>query len=89
MYESNTSIRDFNENDNVATPHEVVSGKLQPINYDNVDAVGPAGAINSNVIDMTKWMRLNLDGGVFNGEEILSPAVIREMQSIQTKNQVP
>lgn len=83
MQESNTSIRDLKNAANVATPHEIVEGKLIPIAYDNVDNVAPAGAINSNVVDMSKWMRMNLNQGKFAGKQILPVPILREMQRIQ------
>lgn len=83
MVESNTSIRDLKNKENVATPHEIVRGKLIPVEYENVDYTAPAGAINSNIVEMAWWMRLNLNGGVYNGEQILSEKVMRVMHAIQ------
>jgi hypothetical protein len=83
MGESSTSVRDLAGIDNVAAPHEVVQGELRAVEYDNVDGVAPAAAINSNVVDMARWMRLNLNGGVFEGRRILAAETAREMQRIQ------
>jgi len=83
MNESNSSILVLPEEDNVATPHEVVDGKHVPIAYDNVNGIAPAGGINSNVVDMAQWMRLHLGGGVYEGRQILSHEVIRDAHSIQ------
>jgi len=83
MAESNTSIRELEGLENVAAPHEVVGGKRVPVDYDLMDSSAPAGAINSTVVDMARWMRLNLHRGVFEGKAILAPAIVREMQSIQ------
>lgn len=88
MKQSNTSVRYLESIENVATPHEMVAGKLKSIEYDNVDNVAPAGAINSNVIDMAKWMRLNLNGGVYEGQQLLSSEVMREMHSIQIPTKI-
>lgn len=83
MRESNTSVRHLTGKRNVAVPHEMVDGKIKPIEYDNVDGIAPAGAINSNVLDMARWMRLNLNGGLCNERRILSTEVMKEMHSIQ------
>jgi CubicO group peptidase (beta-lactamase class C family) len=82
MTDSFATAEERESKENVATPHEIVEGKLVPIAYDNVDNVAPAGAINSNVVEMAQWMRLNLAGGVYDGKEILPSRVVREMQSI-------
>ena len=83
MTESNTTIRDLKDKENVAIPHEIVDGKRVPIEYDNLDNSAPAGAINANVVEMTRWMRLNLNRGVYDDQQILRPEHIREMQTIQ------
>jgi CubicO group peptidase (beta-lactamase class C family) len=33
---------------------------------------GGAGAINSNVVDLSRWVRLHLAGGIFDGKRIVS-----------------
>ncbi|UCE04547.1 MAG: beta-lactamase family protein, partial [bacterium] len=83
MVESVTTMKELKAKKNMTTPHEVVAGKVVPVEYDYTDNTGPAGAIKSNVVDMAQWMRLNLNGGVFNGKQILSSKVIREMHTIQ------
>ena len=37
----------------------------------NIDAMGPAGSINSNVNEMANWVITWINGGKFNGKEIL------------------
>jgi CubicO group peptidase (beta-lactamase class C family) len=82
MDETTTSITDLDWN-NVATPHEIVGGKMIPVAYDNVDAVAPAAAINSSAWDMTKWMRLHLNQGTFDGVQILNPETVQTLHSVQ------
>ncbi|MFC1893369.1 serine hydrolase domain-containing protein [Chloroflexota bacterium] len=38
----------------------------------NVDNIGPAGAINSNVLDMAQWLRLQLGHGEYEGRRLIS-----------------
>jgi CubicO group peptidase (beta-lactamase class C family) len=83
MADSNTTIRALETIENVAAPHEVVDGGLKVVEYDFMDSTAPAGAIVSNVVDMSRWMRLNLDEGLFEGKRILSSGIVREMQSMQ------
>ncbi len=84
MTSSNTSIRDFKEGGNVAAPHTKVEDKIEVIPYRLIDNIGPAGSINSNVVDMAQWVRLQLGGGTFEGKKVFSPAVGREMHTSQT-----
>ena len=83
MSESSTSVRDLANLDNVAAAHEVVQGELRAVEYDNVDGVAPAAAINSNIVDMARWMRVNLSDGEFEGRRVFGARTAREMQSIQ------
>ena len=38
----------------------------------NLDTIAPAGAINSNVLDMAQWLRLQLGHGTYEGTELVS-----------------
>ena len=45
--------------------------------------VAPAGALTTAVTDLAKFMLAQLDGGSYNGTQILSPATLREMHTPQ------
>jgi len=85
MRTSVTNLRDLAKRSNVATPHGIVdySGKLQPIEDRNLDNISPAGSVYSNVLEMSNWIRLNMNNGMFEGKKILSEAVVNEMQTPQ------
>ena len=68
----------------VASPHQTIGGRMQPIPYRNVDNIGPAGSINSSAIEMAQWIRLQLGAGVYRGRRLLSADRIKEMHSPQT-----
>ncbi len=70
MKESNTSIRDFKPNGNIATPHNEVNGKNIPIEYVNWDNINAAGSINSSVSELTQWIKLQLNKGTLDGRKI-------------------
>lgn len=78
MTRSNTSVRDLAGRPNVATPHAEFGGVVTPIPYRNIDNAGPAGSINSTVVDVAKWLRLWLGGGTFAGKRLLSEEMVRE-----------
>ena len=67
MTNTNTSIRDFQPNGNIAIPHNEVNGKNVAIEYVNWDNIGPAGSINSSVSDMAQWLKLQLGKGKLDG----------------------
>lgn len=84
MTASSTSISPLASSNNVAAPHSKFDDKLTAIPYRKIDNIGPAGSINSNVVDMAQWVRLNLNNGAFEGKQIISAASIKEMQTPQT-----
>lgn len=44
----------------------------------NVDNIAPAGAINSNVVDMAQWLRLLLGRGKYDGQRLISEEQVEE-----------
>ncbi len=84
MTRTNTSVKFLAGMDDVATPHEKIDDKMQPVVWPNFDNVGSAGAVNSCVEDMAQWVRLNLNGGIYKGKRLISSDAIKEMQTPQT-----
>jgi len=84
MSSSSTSINAFKNVDNVAAPHAKVEEKVQVIPWRNIDNIAPAGSINSNVVDMAQWVRLQLGQGTFQNKRIFSAAAAKEMHASQT-----
>ena len=84
MKSSTTSIKAFAASSNVASPHSKINDKIQAVSWRNIDNIAPAGSINSNVTDMAQWVRLQLGGGVYQNQRLLSAASIKEMQTPQT-----
>ena len=84
MRSTSTSIRDLPRFPNVATPHRLVDGRPQPMEWMDLDNEAAGGAINSTAIDMAQWLRLQLGGGVYNGRRLLSDTVIRDLRTPHT-----
>ena len=53
------------------------------IDYSGLSAMGPTGSINSNVEDMSRYLRLYLGRGQFEGKNIVNAADIIEMTNPQ------
>lgn len=49
----------------------------------NINGMAPAGAINSSVNDMAKWVTVWLNGGKYMGKEILPAPYVNEAMSSQ------
>src|SRR5271168_4425926 len=69
MNTSNLSTNAFRPGDDYASPHSRVDGNLQVIPFQDLDNAAPAGAINSSVAEMSKWIQLQLNHGKFPGRD--------------------
>lgn len=58
--------------------------ELQALPYDNVDNLAPAGAIVSNVKDISKWLLMQLDSGRYNGKQVIPWPAIRRTRDMNT-----
>lgn len=84
MTSSSTSINAFKKANKVASPHSRIDEKVQVIPWRNIDNIAPAGSINSNVVDMAQWVRLQLGQGTLQNQKLFTPAVAKEMHASQT-----
>lgn len=75
MNKSTTSPKDFKAGDNYAMPHSEIGGKgMHSIPYMDIESGAAAGAINSSVMEMSRWLRLQLGRGTFEGKKVFSEA---------------
>ncbi|HEY9787723.1 MAG TPA: serine hydrolase [Candidatus Obscuribacterales bacterium] len=81
MKSSTSRLEDLKEQDNVASPHSLIDEKLTVIKPRNIDNIGPAGSILSNVSDMSQWIRLLLDEGKLGDRQLISGGSVRELMS--------
>lgn len=79
-----TSVRPLASLGDVAMPHERISGAVRPVAHLNIDNIGPAGSINSSVVEMAEWIRLQLGHGTYKGRKLLDAKTVKEMHTPQT-----
>jgi CubicO group peptidase (beta-lactamase class C family) len=84
MTGSNTTTRALAGQSNVATPHADIDDTVRAIPWRNIDNIAPAGSINSHVVDMAQWVRLQLGKGKYNGRQLISSAQVDEMHTPHT-----
>ncbi len=53
------------------------------IPYRNIDAIGPAGSVNSCAKDMANWLITWIKGGKFNGKEIIPSSYVNKAITVQ------
>lgn len=84
MTNSSTSVRALEGKPNVSAPHSEISDTVRVVPWKNIDNIAPAGSINSSVNEMTKWLRLQLGRGTFEGRAIISSTSLAEMWTPNT-----
>jgi CubicO group peptidase (beta-lactamase class C family) len=82
MKNASFSVNDLAKNKDHATGYRLTE-KEEPVSlrYLNVDQLGPAGAINANAEEMSRYLRMLIGRGTFEGKEILSRGDVNEMTS--------
>jgi CubicO group peptidase (beta-lactamase class C family) len=84
MSESTTSHFPMASRANVSSPHarRIMgrAGPIRPIPYFDTFNIGPAGSMHTNVEEMAAWLRMQLNGGIVDGERLLSTHAVRELQ---------
>ena len=83
MDSSNFSVEDSKKAPDFALPYMEKDDKVIEIPFRNIDTVGPAGSINSDVTDMAGWLLLNLNKGKFGEKQIISEKSLKEIHSPQ------
>jgi len=71
MNNTNTSVVDMENSADHALAYTTENNKPKKIPYHNIDAIGPAGSINSCAKDMAKWLITWVNDGKYNGSEII------------------
>ncbi|MFA5815551.1 MAG: serine hydrolase [Bacteroidales bacterium] len=84
MTNSNFSVKDLAKNADGAFGYEVRKDSLvKKMDYYDINAMGPAGSINSTVMDMSKWVMAWINGGKADGKEIIPTGYLNEAISGQ------
>ncbi|MFN8528846.1 MAG: serine hydrolase [Anaerolineae bacterium] len=81
MERTQFSVAESEKDVNAALPYEFrkAANAHEAVPFRNINAVGPAGSINSNINDMLRWLRLNMVGN----PELIKEATLRELHTTQ------
>jgi CubicO group peptidase (beta-lactamase class C family) len=83
MKNSNFAVSDSQKSRDFATPYTLKDKTAVDIPFRVIDTIGPAGSINSSVNDMSKWLLLNLGGGMIGGKRIVAARQVQDMHRPQ------
>jgi len=78
---SNFSVNDSKKDDDFSLPYAEKDGKIEEIPFRNIDAIGPAGSVNSCVSEMGNWLIMQLNNGKFKNKQIISEGMIKQTRA--------
>ncbi|MHB1329732.1 MAG: serine hydrolase [Gemmatimonadales bacterium] len=81
MTRSSPSANDLPRAGDFSHPYLMRNDSVVRVPVRNIDAVGPAGSINSSVEDMLKYIQFRIDQGTVGGKRLVSEAQERLMQT--------
>jgi len=84
MTTSMFSVDEMKKNEDAAIGYGLEKDTvISKTDYFHIDAMGPAGSINSNANEMSNWVMTWLNHGKFNGKQILPDSYVTEAMSAQ------
>ena len=89
MKNSNCSVSETPKFPDYSLPYLQQKNKIKMIPFLDIDAIGPAGSINSCISDMSNWVLLHLNQGKFKKKIIISTDQIKQMHTPQMINSDP
>ncbi|MFF7051643.1 serine hydrolase [Streptomyces griseorubiginosus] len=78
MNSTSSSFADYEKAANKAILHVKTDGTWRAEHVRDADAQSPAGGASSTVRDMTKWLRLQLGNGKFEGHQVVDAEALEE-----------
>jgi CubicO group peptidase (beta-lactamase class C family) len=88
MTRTNFSADDMPGSGDHSLPYMERQGSVVAVPMLNIDAVGPAGSINSSIDEMMRYIQMMIDQGSWQGRTLLSRTSSHELQSPQSASPV-
>jgi CubicO group peptidase (beta-lactamase class C family) len=84
MQRSNFSVTDSQKSSDFSQPYSLKKDIVTKVPFKNVDAIGPAGSINSSINDMSRYLIFQLGDGTCSGKRIVSQNNLKLVHTGQT-----
>lgn len=89
MVDSNFSIKEMKISSDFSEPYGIVQLYQPEVNHKEIirlpfrdmQVMAPAGGINSNLVDMLKWVKLHIDEGVIGEKSLISKKTLTKMHT--------
>lgn len=78
MNTANFSVHDLAKTTDFSYAYRDQNDSIDKMDFRDIDAVGPAGSINASVKEMANWVRTWINGGKFEGKEIIPASYVSQ-----------
>lgn len=86
MTSTSSRYADFLSRANRSSLHVPVDGTFVSRYTRQPDAQSPAGGVSSNVLDLSKWMVMEMAGGWYGGRQVVASLALAKAQSPQIRS---
>ncbi len=83
MDNTRLSIKGIENSDDRSLAFSTKDSNIRVVPYRNIDAIGPAGSVNSCAKDMAKWLITWINNGKYEGKEIFPASYRNDAMTIQ------
>lgn len=81
MSRSNFSVLDSQKDKDFALPYDERDGKVTKIPFRDISLIGPAGAINSTVNEMSRWVAVHINGGKYGEKQVIGVNTLADLHT--------
>lgn len=86
MTSTSSRYADFLTRENRSALHVPVNGTYESRYTREPDAQSPAGGVSSNVLDLSKWLVMEMAGGWYGGRQVVASLALAKAQSPQIRS---
>lgn len=79
MTRTNFSVADSQKDSDFAMPYEKRDDKVRKMEFRPITNLGPAGSINSNINEMSRWVIVHLSGGKYGDKQLANSSTVEDM----------
>jgi CubicO group peptidase (beta-lactamase class C family) len=83
MSRSNFSVIESARDADHAEPYEERDKKIEHMKFRDITNVGPAGAINSSVNEMARWVALHMSDGEWKGKRLIQQSSLEDLHTMR------
>jgi len=83
MAKTGFSIQEMQRASDYACPYVSKDDQITRMALSDISLIGPAGSMYSCISDMCRWMKLQIEDGVWEGKRLIGLATLKEMHSPQ------